>query len=120
MLWTTFTSEQIDIDVRPSRGQPYLTDVLRSFTAAGIRMIRLDAVGYAIKKAGTSCFMIPETFEFIAGLTAQAHALGMEVLVEVHGHHRIRSRSRARSTGSTTSPCRRSCCTRCTRVTRRL
>ena len=29
-------------------------------------MIRLDAVGYAIKKPGTSCFMIPETFRFIA------------------------------------------------------
>ena len=43
--------------------------------------------GYAIKKAGTSCFMIPETLAFIADLTAQAHALGMEVLVEVHGHH---------------------------------
>ena len=42
---------------------------------------------YAIKKAGTSCFMIPETFAFIAGLTAQAHALDMEVLVEVHGHY---------------------------------
>ena len=31
--------------------------------------------------------MIPETFAFIADLTAQAHALGMEVLVEVHGHY---------------------------------
>jgi sucrose phosphorylase len=44
-------------------------------------------VGYAVKKAGTSCFMIPETFGFIAGLTAQARALGMEVLVEVHGRY---------------------------------
>ena len=32
--------------------------------------------------------MIPETFAFIADLTAQAHARGMEVLVEVHGHYR--------------------------------
>jgi sucrose phosphorylase len=31
--------------------------------------------------------MVPETFDFIAGLTAQAHALGIEVLVEVHGHY---------------------------------
>ena len=50
-------------------------------------MIRLDAVGYAIKKAGTSCFMIPETFEFIAELSARAHRLGMEVLVEIHSHY---------------------------------
>ena len=25
----------------------------------GVRMVRLDAVGYAVKKAGTSCFMMP-------------------------------------------------------------
>jgi sucrose phosphorylase len=50
-------------------------------------MIRLDAVGYAIKKPGTSCFMIPETFGFIAELTAKARALGIEVLVEIHSHY---------------------------------
>jgi sucrose phosphorylase len=86
LLWTTFTGDQIDIDVQHPEGQRYLADVLSRLHAAGIRAIRLDAVGYAIKKAGTSCFMIPETFAFIADLTAQAHALGMEVLVEVHGH----------------------------------
>ena len=88
LLWTTFTSDQIDIDVQHPEGRRYLADVLSRLDAAGIRSIRLDAVGYAIKKAGTSCFMIPETFAFIADLTTQAHALGMEVLVEVHGHHR--------------------------------
>ena len=67
--------------------QRYLASILQRLHGAGIRAIRLDAVGFAIKKAGTSCFMIPETFAFIAGLTAQAHALGMEVLVEVHGHY---------------------------------
>jgi sucrose phosphorylase len=87
LLWTTFTSDQIDIDVRHPEGRRYLADVLSRLHAAGIRAIRLDAVGYAIKKAGTSCFMIPDTFAFIADLTAQAHALGLEVLVEVHGHH---------------------------------
>ena len=57
------------------------------FQAAGIKMIRLDAVGYAIKKPGTSCFMIPETFDFIAELTAKARALGIEVLVEIHSYY---------------------------------
>jgi sucrose phosphorylase len=87
LLWTTFTSDQIDIDVQHPEGRRYLTSVLTRLHEAGIRAIRLDAVGYAIKKAGTSCFMIPETFAFIADLTAQAHALGMDVLVEVHGHY---------------------------------
>ena len=31
--------------------------------------------------------MIQETFQFIAELTSQTHALGMEVLVEIHSHY---------------------------------
>ncbi len=87
LLWTTFTSEQIDIDVQSSTGRAYLDQILRAFHAAGIRAIRLDAAGYAIKKPGTTCFMIPETFDFIAGLRAQAHEFGIEVLVEIHAYY---------------------------------
>jgi sucrose phosphorylase len=87
LLWTTFTSEQIDIDVYHPEGRRYLADVLDRLRAAGIRAVRLDAVGYAVKKAGTSCFMIPETFDFIAEITADAHARDIEVLVEIHGHY---------------------------------
>jgi sucrose phosphorylase len=86
LLWTTFTSDQIDLDVRHPESQRYIGEVLARFAAAGISTIRLDAVGFAIKKAGTSCFMIPETLAFIDDITAQAHDLGLEVLVEVHGH----------------------------------
>ncbi len=87
LLWTTFTPEQIDIDVRSAAGRAYLDQILREFQAAGIRAIRLDAAGYAIKKPGTSCFMIPETFDFIDGLKLQAHARNIEVLVEIHAYH---------------------------------
>jgi sucrose phosphorylase len=87
LLWTTFTGDQIDIDVQHPEGRRYLTAVLTRLHDAGVRAIRLDAVGYAIKKAGTSCFMLPETFAFIDDITAQAHGLGIEVLVEVHGHY---------------------------------
>jgi len=88
LLWTTFTPQQIDIDVTHPKGKAYLDAILARFHAAGIRAIRLDAVGYAIKKPGTSCFMIPETLSFIDALTAQARALGIEVLVEVHSYYK--------------------------------
>jgi sucrose phosphorylase len=88
LLWATFTPQQIDIDVSHPHGKAYLDAILKQFHAAGIRAIRLDAVGYAIKKPGTSCFMIPETFAFIGDLTAQARALGIEVLVEVHSYYK--------------------------------
>ena len=87
LLWTTFTSEQVDIDVTDREGRRYLTGILDRLQSAGVRAIRLDAVGYAIKKAGTSCFMIPETYAFIDDITAQARARRMEVLVEVHGDY---------------------------------
>jgi sucrose phosphorylase len=87
LLWTTFTSEQIDIDVCSTQGRGYLEQILNQFQAVGIRAIRLDAAGYAIKKPGTSCFMIPATFAFIADLADRAHAAGIEVLVEIHTHY---------------------------------
>jgi len=87
-LWTTFTSQQVDIDVHHPQGRAYLTRILETFATHGIRMVRLDAVGYAIKKAGTSCFMLPETFAFIGEFAAQAGGLGIDVLVEIHSYYR--------------------------------
>lgn len=88
ILWTTFTSEQIDLNVHHPQGSAYWKAILQTFQEHGIRTIRLDAVGYAIKQPGTSCFMIPETFEFIEELTQYARSLGLEVLVEIHAHYR--------------------------------
>ena len=87
-LWTTFTPQQLDIDVGHPEGRAYLEAIVQTLAAAGVNMVRLDAAGYAIKKAGTSSFMLPETFAFIRAFTERAHALGIEVLVEVHSHYR--------------------------------
>lgn len=87
LIWTTFTSNQVDIDVNSPAGSSYLETILDTYEQAGIRMIRLDAAGYAIKKHGTSCFMIDETFAFIADFEEKARRRGMEVLVEIHSHY---------------------------------
>lgn len=87
LFWTTFTPEQIDIDVRHARGREYLDRILEIFAAGGVSSVRLDAIGYAIKIAGESCFMMPATFEFIDSLSARARDFGLEVLVEVHSHY---------------------------------
>jgi sucrose phosphorylase len=88
LIWTTFTSNQVDIDVLASSGAHYLEGILDKFQTVGVKMIRLDAAGYAIKKAGTSCFMIPETFDFIDGLTQKAKERGITVLVEIHSFYK--------------------------------
>lgn len=88
LIWTTFTSNQIDIDVKSEIGIQYLEGILETFQNGGIKMIRLDAAGYAIKQQGTSCFMIDETYEFIDQLTQKAKAKGIEVLVEIHSYYK--------------------------------
>ena len=87
LLWTTFTSTQVDINMQSRQGREYLENIVSIFANHGISVIRLDAVGYAYKKRGTSCFMIPETFEYIHELSRIIKANGMEVLVEIHSHY---------------------------------
>jgi sucrose phosphorylase len=88
LLWTTFTPQQIDIDVRTLAGKNYLESIVRKLSQSGVTMVRLDAVGYAIKKAGSSCFMMPETFEFIKAFAQRGRELGLEVLVEIHAYYK--------------------------------
>jgi sucrose phosphorylase len=88
VLWTTFTPRQIDLDVAHPAARALLSQVMGVMSAHGVSHLRLDAVGYTVKRPGTSSFMIPETLNFIRELTDEAHSLGLKVLVEVHGHYR--------------------------------
>ena len=86
-FWTTFSAKQLDINVECEQGRAYLDLILQTFANAGVREIRLDAAGYAIKRRGTSCFMLPETFEFIGSLAAKAAEFGIDTLVEIHSYY---------------------------------
>jgi sucrose phosphorylase len=88
-VWTSFGtadwSEQIDLDVTSAATGSLITGWLRDFASHGVRMVRLDAVGYVIKKAGTSCFMVePEIYAFLEWVTGLAASFGLVVLPEVH------------------------------------
>ncbi len=87
-FWTTFTDNQIDINVESPAGEAYLEKVLTLFAENGVKIIRLDAAGYAIKRAGTSCFMTDEAFAFIDKLSKRANELGMETIAEIHSHYK--------------------------------
>lgn len=88
LVWTTFTANQIDLDVGHPATVRYYRSILDRFEASGVTMVRLDAVGYAVKRPGTSSFMIPETFAFIDDLAQDCRSRGMEVLVEIHSNYR--------------------------------
>ncbi|KGM13681.1 sucrose phosphorylase [Cellulomonas bogoriensis] len=88
LVWTTFTAEQVDLDIRSPLAWEYLTEVVDRQTSAGVAMVRLDAVGYVAKAPGTSCFMLPEATEVVARIREHARVRGARVLLEIHGYHR--------------------------------
>jgi sucrose 6(F)-phosphate phosphorylase len=93
-VWTTFgkttPSEQIDLDVQAPIMRQLFTDFLTHFAENNVKMVRLDAVGYIIKKPGTSCFFVePEIYEFLEWISHVAHGMGIELLPEIHAEYEI-------------------------------
>lgn len=88
LVWTTFTPMQVDLDVRSEPARAYLAEVLGLLASHRVTLVRVDAVGYAVKTPGTTSFMTPETFAFIDELTGQMRGLRLEVLVEVHAYYK--------------------------------
>jgi sucrose 6(F)-phosphate phosphorylase len=93
-VWTTFgkqdPSEQIDIDVNSEITRSLLKDFLLNFSNQNVKFVRLDAVGYVIKKPGTSCFFVePEIYHFLDWISELATSLGIELLPEVHAQCEI-------------------------------
>jgi len=94
LVWTTFgktdPSEQIDLDVKSPLARQYLSGIFRQFKANRVNMVRLDAVGYVIKKPGTSCFFVePDIYEFLDWVAGQAEEHDIALLPEVHAHYSI-------------------------------
>ena len=87
LVWTTFMPTQVDIDINHPAGQAYLVRVIEALASGGVKVIRLDAIGYAVKTPGNDSFMTDETLKFVEELTELIHSYGMRVLVEVHAHY---------------------------------
>jgi len=93
-VWTTFgktdPSEQIDLDIYSEKVRQLFADIFKNFKAQNIKIVRLDAVGYIIKKLGTSCFFVePDIYEFLDWIMELAQSLNIELLPEVHAHYSI-------------------------------
>ncbi|TLS51572.1 sucrose phosphorylase [Paenibacillus antri] len=96
-VWTTFgkenPSEQIDLDIKSEKVRQLLSDFFANFSKNNIKIVRLDAVGFVIKKLGTSCFFVePEIFDFLDEMKRLADSHGIELLPEVHAHYDIQKK----------------------------
>ncbi len=87
-VWCTFGEEQIDLNLQSKTGQKFVEDTLKTLCGHGVSLLRLDAVGYVTKKAGTSCFFVePEIWDVLANVNHIAESFGSLVLPEVHEHY---------------------------------
>lgn len=93
-VWTTFgksdPSEQIDLDIHSEKVKQLFTEFFNNFKQNNVKIVRLDAVGYVIKKLGTSCFFVePDIYQFLDWIKELADSLDIELLPEVHSHYTI-------------------------------
>jgi sucrose phosphorylase len=91
-VWTTFgkttPSEQIDLDIHSPIAHQLISDFIRKFSLNNVKMVRLDAVGYVIKKRGTTCFFVePEIYEFLDWISNLSHSVNIELLSEIHADY---------------------------------
>lgn len=59
--WTTFSADQVDVNVGTVETLLELTDVLLEYLERGASTVRLDAIGFLWKESGTTCLHLPQT-----------------------------------------------------------
>jgi sucrose 6(F)-phosphate phosphorylase len=96
-VWTTFgktyPSEQIDLDVNSPQAKDLILRFFENFSDHGVSIVRLDAVGYVIKKPGTTFFFVePEIYQFLDWITGIANSLKIDLLPEIHADYETQFR----------------------------
>jgi len=80
-VWTTFSSDQVDLDYHNPLVLLEILDILLMYAKRGAQYIRLDAIAYLWKEIGSPCIHLPQTHAIIRLLRA--------VLDEVAPHVRL-------------------------------
>jgi sucrose 6(F)-phosphate phosphorylase len=96
-VWTTFgkttPSEQIDLDVTSPVTKDFFIKFMENFSRNGVKIVRLDAVGYVIKKRGSTCFFVePEIFHYLNWISGLANSLNIQILPEIHAEYETQLR----------------------------
>ncbi len=88
-LWTTFSTDQVDLNYHCSEVLVEVARVLLHYVAHGASMLRFDAVTYLWKELGTSCASLPQTHAVLKVLRSvlEAAAPWVVVLTETNVPH---------------------------------
>ncbi|MHB1289360.1 alpha-amylase family glycosyl hydrolase, partial [Georgenia sp.] len=89
-VWTTFSGDQIDINVASIPTLIEMTDILLLYLARGSTMIRLDAIGFLWKESGTTCMHLPRTHAVVKLWRAVVDYVrpGAQIVTETNVPHR--------------------------------
>ena len=80
-VWTTFSSDQIDLNFANPDTLLDIIDVILFYIEQGSSVIRLDAIAYLWKEFGTTCIHLPQTHAFVKLLRAVLDSITPEVLL---------------------------------------
>jgi len=64
-IWTTFSSDQVDLNYRNPSTLLGILKVLLEYSKRRARFLRLDAVAYLWKETGTTCIHLPQTHALV-------------------------------------------------------
>jgi len=80
-FWTTFSADQVDLDFRNPRVLLAVLEILLFYISRGADILRLDAIAYLWKEAGTSCIHLPQTHAVVRLIRAVLDAAAPDVLL---------------------------------------
>jgi len=80
-VWTTFSSDQIDLNYANPDVLLEILDVLLFYIQQGARIIRLDAIAYLWKEIGTSCIHLPQTHRVVKLMRAVLDLVSPDVIL---------------------------------------
>ncbi len=80
-VWTTFSADQVDLDYRDPETLLRILQVLLFYVEQGAQLLRLDAIAYLWKQAGTTCIHLPETHYVIQLIRAVLDLVAPHVIL---------------------------------------
>lgn len=80
-VWTTFSADQVDFDIRYPDTLLRLLDILLFYVEQGARLIRLDAIAFLWKIVGTTSLHLPETHAVIQLMRAVLDEAAPHVII---------------------------------------
>jgi len=80
-VWTTFSPDQVDLNVKNPAVLLLLLDTLLFYVARGAKFVRLDAIAFLWKEIGTPCLHLPQTHRIIQLMRAVLDEVAPHVML---------------------------------------